>query len=181
MQVQPLIQEDPLEKEMATHSSIRAWRIPWRRAHGKSLVGYSPGVTKNQTQLSNFTFHHLGIIWSNLFVLQMKELKSRGSLPKSTQLASSQAGEAHRCSFKSSSVFTTPCCFENFVPMEGAPQPPLLNMVKYFCRSRFLTPFINILCSVSQVLKAPVVVSMAPRSSLWQKVWVTAKPLTLDV
>ena len=29
--------EDPLEKEMATHSSTLAWRIPWR-----SLVGYSP-------------------------------------------------------------------------------------------------------------------------------------------
>ena len=30
-------QEDPLEKEMATHSSILAWRIPQR-----SLVGYRP-------------------------------------------------------------------------------------------------------------------------------------------
>ena len=29
MQVQSLGQEDPLEKEMATHSSILAWRIPW--------------------------------------------------------------------------------------------------------------------------------------------------------
>ena len=28
-QVQSLRQEDPLEKEMATHSSILAWRIPW--------------------------------------------------------------------------------------------------------------------------------------------------------
>ena len=28
-QVQPLGQEDPLEKEMATHSSTLAWRIPW--------------------------------------------------------------------------------------------------------------------------------------------------------
>ena len=27
--VQSLGQEDPLEKEMATHSSILAWRIPW--------------------------------------------------------------------------------------------------------------------------------------------------------
>ena len=27
--VQPLGQEDPLEKGMATHSSIFAWRIPW--------------------------------------------------------------------------------------------------------------------------------------------------------
>ena len=29
MQVWSLGQEDPLEKEMATHSSILAWRIPW--------------------------------------------------------------------------------------------------------------------------------------------------------
>ena len=28
-QVQSLGEEDPLEKEMATHSSILAWRIPW--------------------------------------------------------------------------------------------------------------------------------------------------------
>ena len=27
--VQSLAQEDPLEKGMATHSSILAWRIPW--------------------------------------------------------------------------------------------------------------------------------------------------------
>ena len=29
IQIQSLGQEDPLEKEMATHSSILAWRIPW--------------------------------------------------------------------------------------------------------------------------------------------------------
>ena len=29
MQVQSLSCEDPLEKEMATHSSILAWEIPW--------------------------------------------------------------------------------------------------------------------------------------------------------
>ena len=28
-QVQSLGQEDPLEKEMATYSSILAWKIPW--------------------------------------------------------------------------------------------------------------------------------------------------------
>ena len=37
-QIQSLGQEDPLEKEMATRSSILAWRI-----HGqRSLAGYSP-------------------------------------------------------------------------------------------------------------------------------------------
>ena len=29
MRVQPLGQEDPLEKDMATHTSIVAWRMPW--------------------------------------------------------------------------------------------------------------------------------------------------------
>jgi len=34
--------EDPLEKEMATHSSILVWEIPWT----ESLAGYSPGGHK---------------------------------------------------------------------------------------------------------------------------------------
>ena len=32
--VRSLGQEDPLEKEMATHSSILAWRIPWMQELG---------------------------------------------------------------------------------------------------------------------------------------------------
>ena len=40
-------QEDPLEKEMATHSSILAWRIPWTeepgglRSIGSQRVGHN--------------------------------------------------------------------------------------------------------------------------------------------
>ena len=33
-QVRSLGQEDPVEKEMATHSSILAWRIPWTEEPG---------------------------------------------------------------------------------------------------------------------------------------------------
>ena len=33
-QVQSLGQEDPLEEEMATHSSILAWKIPWTEESG---------------------------------------------------------------------------------------------------------------------------------------------------
>ena len=41
MQVQSLGQEDPLEKEMATHSSILAWEIPWaEESMGSQRVGY---------------------------------------------------------------------------------------------------------------------------------------------
>ena len=34
-QVQSLGQEDPLEKEMATHSGILAWGIPWTEEPGE--------------------------------------------------------------------------------------------------------------------------------------------------
>ena len=34
MQVQFLLPEDPLEVDMATHSSILGWRIPWTEEPG---------------------------------------------------------------------------------------------------------------------------------------------------
>ena len=37
-QVRSLGWEDPLEKEMATHTSTLTWKIPWT----EELVGYSP-------------------------------------------------------------------------------------------------------------------------------------------
>ena len=43
--VPTLDQEDPLERGMATHSSILAWRISWTEASG----GYSPWVAKSWT------------------------------------------------------------------------------------------------------------------------------------
>ena len=49
-QVHSLGQEDPLEKEIATHSSILAWEIPWTEEPGGLQ---SMGVTKSQTGLSN--------------------------------------------------------------------------------------------------------------------------------
>ena len=43
-------QEDPLEKKIATHSSVLAWRIPWR----KELGGLqSMGFAKSWTRLSD--------------------------------------------------------------------------------------------------------------------------------
>ena len=41
-----------LEKEMATHSSTLAWRIPWRQEPGRLLVH---GVAKSRTRLGDFT------------------------------------------------------------------------------------------------------------------------------
>ena len=45
-QVQSLGGEDPLEKEMATHSSILVWKIPWMEEPGRLQ---SMGSTKSQT------------------------------------------------------------------------------------------------------------------------------------
>ena len=48
--VQSLGWEDPLEKEMTTHSSILAWDIPWTEEPGGLQ---STGLHKSQTQLSD--------------------------------------------------------------------------------------------------------------------------------
>ena len=49
-QVQSLDGEDPLEKEMATHSSTLAWDIPWTEEPGGLQ---SMGSQKSQTGLSD--------------------------------------------------------------------------------------------------------------------------------
>ena len=51
-QVRSLGWEDPLEKEMATHSNILAWRIPWMEEPGRLQ---SMGL-QSQTRLSDFPF-----------------------------------------------------------------------------------------------------------------------------
>ena len=49
MQVQSLGQEDPLEKEIAIHSSILAWEIPWTEEPG----GLQSMGSQSRTRLSD--------------------------------------------------------------------------------------------------------------------------------
>ena len=61
-QVQSLGWEDPLEEEVATHSSILAWKNPMHRGDWQATVH---GVTKSQTQLSDLTlslFHFINVL-----------------------------------------------------------------------------------------------------------------------
>ena len=51
--VRALGQENPLEKEMATHPSILAWKIPWME-EPDGLQFHM--VAKSRTRLSDFTF-----------------------------------------------------------------------------------------------------------------------------
>ena len=50
--VQSLYKEDPLEKGIATYSSILAWRIPWAEEWHATVHG----IAKSQTRLSDYTF-----------------------------------------------------------------------------------------------------------------------------
>ena len=54
MQVRSPGQEDLLEKEMATNSSILAWEIPWIEEPDRLHQG-----TKSGTRLGNYQFHFL--------------------------------------------------------------------------------------------------------------------------
>ena len=74
--VQFLGPEDPLEKGMATHSSILAWRIPrtWNSSSSKrSLVGCSPWHSKDTTEDKEKDHSHY-------FILNHCKKKSQGSI-----------------------------------------------------------------------------------------------------
>ena len=60
--------EDPLEKEMATHSSILAWRIPWMEEPGGLQSTGSQRVGHDwATSLSDFVSYHLPLCRTGLF------------------------------------------------------------------------------------------------------------------
>ena len=50
--VRSLGQEDPLEKEMATHSGVFAWKIPWAEEPG-GLQSMGPQRVRNDRELSS--------------------------------------------------------------------------------------------------------------------------------
>ena len=72
--VRSLGQEDPLEKEMATHSSVLAWRIPWTEEPG----GYSPWGHKELDTTKQILF--LGAPKSLQMVTAAMKLKDAYSL-----------------------------------------------------------------------------------------------------
>ena len=80
--------EDPLEKEMATHSSSLAWKIP----QTGSLVGYSPWGRKesDRTEWLHFLFFYrsLGSLSSCLHLIPEKSLSmSLGRTMRPTAIA----------------------------------------------------------------------------------------------
>ena len=74
--VQSLNQEDPLEKGMATHSSILAWRIPWTEEPGglQSMVSLESDTTERLSAQKRKK-HNDGDwkLFRNMNVLQRRE------------------------------------------------------------------------------------------------------------
>ena len=74
-QVQSLGGEDPHEEEMATHSSILAWEIPWTEKPGRPQ---SMRVTKNRTWLSSAQqqqYPASSTRWQRLKIMKTKKMK----------------------------------------------------------------------------------------------------------
>ena len=66
-QVRSLVREDPLEKEMATHSSILAWKISWTEQPGglQSMGHKELDTTELLTHAHSIPFWgHGNIAWS---------------------------------------------------------------------------------------------------------------------
>ena len=57
MQVQSLGQEDPLEKGMATHSSILVWGIPWTEEPGGLQSTVPQRVRQDRSDLAHTRTH----------------------------------------------------------------------------------------------------------------------------
>ena len=96
IQVQSLNQVDPLEKGMATHSSILAWRIPWTEEPGK-------------LQFSSVQFSHLVMSDS------VTPWTAAPSFPVFPQLP----GLANSCPL---SLWCHPSTSSSFVPFSSCPQ-----------------------------------------------------------
>ena len=71
-------QEDPLEKEMATHSSILAWEIPWTeepgglKSRGKVRIGHGLVTKQHQRIYIQITYHTFCVsilIWLDILFL----------------------------------------------------------------------------------------------------------------
>ena len=88
--VQLLGWKDPLEKEVSTHSSILAWKIPWTEEPGglQSMELY--WMAKSQTRLSNNLKEIIKLIKSTFLFKSINNVSNKNLSPPG-QMASSRA------------------------------------------------------------------------------------------
>ena len=108
MWVWSLGQEDPLEKEMATHSSIPTWKIPWTEEPGS----YSPGGHKQSdttewlsrdmcSKVEDFIHQdpcvQLPGMWEEKFPEQGQSMSSRGAVGEKLRLEEQPRSQSALC------------------------------------------------------------------------------------
>ena len=93
-------QEDPLEKEMATHSSILAWRIPWAKEPGRATVHKEWDITEPTEQAHSLChmeneYIYLTLIYWDLYVSssEVKKTNKNPSLQKKQNKMKRQSTE----------------------------------------------------------------------------------------
>ena len=60
--IRSLVQEDPLEKKIATHSSILAWETPWTKEPGRLQSGLGKELDATERLNNTNTFHFISVI-----------------------------------------------------------------------------------------------------------------------
>ena len=96
-QVSSLSQEDPLEEETATHSSILAWRIPWTEKPGR-LPSMGLQRVGHDWMTNTFTFHFHAFMKSVHCYIRMNEYqpsKEMEALKQTQQTASVYCRQKH--------------------------------------------------------------------------------------
>ena len=106
-QVQSLGWEDPLEKEMATHSSILAWRIPWReepgglQSMGSQRVGHDMRI-KKPTKVNNSKQTNPILL---IGYQRLGRLLGRKNIKDLIRAARKNTGQSDKCEFQLNTIF----------------------------------------------------------------------------
>ena len=74
--VRSLGQEEPLEKEMATHFSILAWIIPWTKEPGRLQSTGSQRVTTERLTLFGIYSHSQAVLRGGLSLKMPKKMQT---------------------------------------------------------------------------------------------------------
>ena len=154
-------QEDPLEKEMATYSSILAWRIPWtEEPGGLQSTGLQRVGHDWATSLTHSLTHSLHGIHGVISISQMRKLR----------ISKVESPVQNHSSYRSCSFvfFFWSCSFDSRVMYLSSDTP-----VTHSRTARLSRP-----PTVKSPLSLPIVSKTEPFASqpwlLWQRAWLTA-------
>ena len=136
-QVWSLGQEDPVEKEMATHSSVLAWRIPWTEEAGRLQSTGSQRVRHDWAASLSHWYICIRMFFAMLLIIapNWKEAKCLQTGEWTHQLWTSHTME-HKKIVKANELYLHKTTWLNFKPIVGLKKN---NSQKTTCS---VTPFL---------------------------------------